>query len=61
MNVLHGYTAKLFVDIHNYVDLELEDHSDEIHYPPLYSVLNANSRGDKIFQRGPNSYIRNFF
>ena len=26
----------------------------EINYPPLHSVLNANSKGDKIFQRGPN-------
>ena len=26
----------------------------EINYPPLHSVLNTNSKGDKIFQRGPN-------
>ena len=26
----------------------------EINYPPLHSVLNANSKGDKIFQRAPN-------
>ena len=26
----------------------------EINYPPLHCVLNANSQGDKIFQKGPN-------
>ena len=31
--------------------------SHEINYPPLHIVLNANSRRDKIFQRGPNISI----
>ena len=30
----------------------------EINYPPLQCV--ANSKGDTIFQRGPNNYIRKF-
>ena len=25
-----------------------------MNYPPLHSVLNANSKGDKIFQKSPN-------
>ena len=33
--------------------------SGEINYPPLHTVFNAKSRGDKIFQRGPN--ISEFF
>ena len=28
--------------------------SGEINYPPLQTVLDAKSWGDKIFQRGPN-------
>ena len=40
---------------YDYVDLELEDQIFRVkQITPLYTVLNANSRGDKIFQRGPN-------
>ena len=46
------------IAICSYIHLELEDqilYTGEINYPPLHSVLlNANSKGHKIFQRGPN-------
>ena len=56
MSVLASYIAIILVVSYNYVDVEMEDQIFQVKYivPPLHSVLNENSREDKIFQRGPN-------